>query len=221
MHYQHIVPILEDLALFYQIKSEDIPTLLTCLGASVRSYQKGAYLLTEGQEVSSLLIILNGSVHLYKNAGTAPSLMGQANQGQVLGAASIGREIVSCPLSAMAATDCTVLSIPYRRLMFQCTRSCPFHHRLVENLVIVISEGQRQLYQKIYVLSQKTIRDKLLTLLQEAAADAGSKTFTLPYNRTELAHYLCADRSALTRELTNMKKEGILTFHQNSFTLLD
>ena len=214
------LPLLETLPLFYQIKPDDILTLLECMGASVRTYKKGEYLLTEGQDMTGLLILLKGHALLYKNADTAPSLLDAAHEGHVLGAASIGRETVPCLMAAQAAADCTALAIPYRRLMFQCTLRCPFHHQILENLVISISEGQRQLYEKIYILSQKTIREKLLAFLSQRAAAGPPATITLPFGRTGLANYLCADRSALTRELNAMRDEGILTFNRNEYTLL-
>jgi CRP-like cAMP-binding protein len=214
------LPVLETLPLFYKIKPDDILTLLECMGASVRTYKKGEYLLTEGQDMTGLLILLKGHALLYKNADTSPSLLGAAHEGYVLGAASIGRETVPCLMAAMASVPCTALSIPYRRLMFQCTLRCPFHHQILENLVISISEGQRQLYEKIYILSQKTIREKLLAFLSGWAGAEPSGMIVLPFGRTELANYLCADRSALTRELNAMQREGILTFCGNEYTLL-
>ena len=219
MQWKSFLPILENLPLFYKIKPGDILTLLECMGASARTYQKGEYLLIEGQDMTGLLILLKGHALLYKNADTSPSLLGTAHEGQVLGVASIGRDTVPCLMAALAAVPCTVLAVPYRRLMFQCTLRCPYHHQILENLVISISEGQRQLYEKIYILSQKTIRDKLLAFLSERAAGQ-SDTITLPFGRIELANYLCVDRSALTRELNAMQREGILTFSRNTYTLL-
>lgn len=220
MKQQELIAHLESLALFYKIKSEHIPTLLNCLGAITKTYRKGEYLLTEGQDMTHLLVLLKGHVNLYKFSGSSCSLMRQVQEGDVIGVASIGRETVPCMMSAVASTSCTVLSIPYRKLMFECTRNCAFHHRLVENLVISISEGQRQLYEKIHVISQKSIRDKLLVLLYHHAVVQKSNTVLLPYSRTELANYLCTDRSALSRELNQMQKEGILSIQENSFTLL-
>ena len=215
-----LVEHLASLPLFYKIKAENIPTLLQCLGSVIKTYHKGEYLLTEGQDMTHLLILLDGCVDLYKNTGSFPSLMRRACEGDVLGAASIGRETSPCQMSALAITSCTVLSIPYRRLMFHCTRNCPFHHRLVENLVITISEGQKQLYEKLHVISQKSIREKILVFLYIQSATQRSQTVTIPYSRTELAHYLCTDRSALSRELHQMQKEGILSIQENSFILL-
>ena len=220
MKHENTAVQLASLPLFYKIKPEEIPTLLNCLGAFTKSYRKGEHLLTEGQEMTHLLVLLRGQVNLYKNSGEVASLMKKSYEGDVIGVASIGREAFPCLMSAVAASSCTVLAIPYRKLMFHCPRSCIFHHRLIENLAITISEGQRQLYEKIHVISQKTIRDKILVLLHTRAAAQQNSTVEIPYSRTELANYLCTDRSALSRELNQMQKEGILLIQENSFTLL-
>ena len=188
MPFKSMLPALTTLPLFYQIKSEDILALLSCMGASLKTFKKGEFLVSEGQDMTGLLILLKGQALLYKNTDASSSLLGAAPEGHVLGAASIGRDIIPSLMSAKAAVSCTALFVPYRRLMFQCSKRCPFH--------------------------------RLLALLQETAAAAGTRTFTLPYGRTELAHYLCADRSALTRELNHMQKKGILSFSGNTYTLL-
>lgn len=212
---------LQSLPLFDKINSEDIPTLTQCLGTAVKTYKKGEYLLHEGQDMSHLLVILEGHADMYKNSGAVSSLMRRAIEGDVLGAASIGPETSPCQMSAVAVTACTVLAIPYRRLMYHCPRNCTFHHRLVKNLVVTISQGQKQLYEKILVISQKSIRDKILVYLHTQTAMEPGVPVTIPYSRTELAHYLCTDRSALSRELNAMQKEGILSVEDNTFTLLN
>ena len=70
------------------------------------------------------------------------------------------------------------------------------------------------------VVSRSTIREKLLTYLSRQAEAAGSRTFTIPMGRVALAEYLCADRSAMTRELAHMKAEGLIDYDKRSFTLL-
>ena len=50
--------------------------------------------------------------------------------------------------------------------------------------------------------------------------DLEEKKITIPFNRTDLANYLDADRSALTRELSRMRQEGLIDFEKNTFVLL-
>ncbi|MGI5928494.1 MAG: helix-turn-helix domain-containing protein [Pseudoflavonifractor sp.] len=74
--------------------------------------------------------------------------------------------------------------------------------------------------EKIDVTSKKTLREKILTYLSLLAQHKGSTYIEVPLGRVELADYLCADRSALTRELSNMKRDGLLDYDKNTFHLL-
>ena len=72
--------------------------------------------------------------------------------------------------------------------------------------------------QKIEVLSKRTTREKLLTYLNMQRGMANK--FTIPYNREELAQYLCVDRSAMSSELCKMRNEGLIRFKKNGFEIL-
>ena len=65
------------------------------------------------------------------------------------------------------------------------------------------------------IIVKKTLREKILTYLQQQALDQDSRQFTIPLSRLELAKYLCADRSALTRELSYMQKDGLISYEKN------
>jgi len=98
--------------------------------------------------------------------------------------------------------------------------SCTFHHRLIENMVRLIGDKNVQLMQKIEIISKKTLRGKIMAYLQNQSLEQNSRQFTIPLGRLELAEYLCADRSALTRELSCMEKEGLIRYEKNHFQLL-
>ncbi|MBR4429122.1 MAG: winged helix-turn-helix domain-containing protein, partial [Clostridia bacterium] len=73
---------------------------------------------------------------------------------------------------------------------------------------------------RIQVLSQRTLRKKIYTLLVQYAAKAGSNTFDLPLSREDMAVFLGCDRSALSRELARMKEDGIIDYYRNSFKVM-
>ena len=68
-------------------------------------------------------------------------------------------------------------------------------------------------------MSQRSTREKLLSYLSEQSVRAGSASFTIPFNRQQLADFLAIDRSAMSNELSKMRKEGILDFEKNHFRL--
>jgi len=73
------------------------------------------------------------------------------------------------------------------------------------------------LNQKIEILSKRTTREKLLSYFDMQRGTA--KKFTIPYNREELARYLCIDRSAMSNELCKMRDDGLIGFHKNTFEI--
>ena len=88
-------------------------------------------------------------------------------------------------------------------------------------MVHIIADKNRDLIRKIEVISKRTIREKLLAYLSSQSQSQSSRYFEIPLSRTELADYLCVDRSALTRELAKMRSEGLIDFDKNCFRILE
>ena len=124
-------------------------------------------------------------------------------------------------IAYQASGKCRVLLLDYERILHACKLVCRFHHRMIENMVELIAEKNLELIEKLEVTSRTSIREKLLTYLTRQAERTGSATFQVPMGRTELAEYLCTDRSAMTRELSRMREEGLIDFDKRTFTLLD
>ena len=88
-------------------------------------------------------------------------------------------------------------------------------------MVHIIADKNRDLIRKIEVISKRTIREKLLAYLSAQAQNQNSRYFEIPLGRTELAEYLCVDRSALTRELVRMRDDGLIDYDKNCFRILE
>jgi len=83
----------------------------------------------------------------------------------------------------------------------------------------VIAKKNMLLNQRIELLGKRSIREKLLSYLWARQKEMNKSRISLPFNRNELADYLCVDRSAMSRVLGQMKKEGLLNFKKNVFEL--
>jgi len=114
--------------------------------------------------------------------------------------------------SVTAATACEVLFIDYSHLIKRCPNACDHHSRLVSNILQITARKAQSLAEHISVLSQRTIRQKLLTYFSVRRTRSGSDAFTLPMTQTALADYLSVDRSAMMREMKRMKEEGLIDF---------
>ena len=75
------------------------------------------------------------------------------------------------------------------------------------------------LTKKLNYALTKNIRDKITAYLLDEFQQKNKKTIRIPYNREELADYLSVDRSAMSSELSKLRKEGVLTFHKDQFIL--
>ena len=212
--------VLSDTQLFQGIEEQDIQSLLQCLAAEKEQYQKGETILMEGTVTESMGIVLSGKAMI--SCGDVwgnNSVLGSIAPGEVFA------EVYACipgePLriSVSAVEDTTVLFMNVGRVLSTCTNACPFHARLVRNLLTVCAYKSLQLSQRILHTSSKSIRGRLMSYFSQCAISCGSRKFQVPYNRQQLADYLGVDRSAMSNELSKMAKEGLLEFHRNEFLL--
>lgn len=211
--------ILQDNHLFSGISPEELSSMLSCLGTTQRSYQKGAVLLLAGQPVDFIGLVVVGQVKLVKEDRNGnQSTLAMMAVGELFGEslACIGTR--ESPVSVVATQDTTILTFDYRKILTTCPTACTFHSRLIENLLAVIAMKNMQLHQTIEVLSKRTLREKLLCCLDDQRR--GARQFTLNMNREELASYLCSDRSAVSAQLSKMQQEGLIRYHKNRFEWL-
>ena len=104
-------------------------------------------------------------------------------------------------------------------LLHPCENPCAHHMTLLRNLLTVCAGKNVQLSRHIQHTTPKSIRGRLLSYFSECSKRRGSRTFTIPYNRQQLADYLGVDRSALSGELSKMQRDGLLSYRKNQFTL--
>ena len=75
------------------------------------------------------------------------------------------------------------------------------------------------LSQHIFHISNKTIRHTVLSYLSFMKLETQNSTFKIPFDRQQMADYLNVERSALSKELSKMKSEGLIDYHKNTFTV--
>ena len=209
---------MQNVKLFAGIRPEDMDGMLGCIGHYVRDYEKGAVIAFEADIIHHVGVVLKGSVDMVKEDlwGNRTMLV-RSPAGEVFGETFACGEEASSLVTFVAAEDTRVLFLSFCRVMHTCSNACVFHQKLVENMVRVIAAKNRELMRKVEVVSKKTLREKILAYL---SAYGGDGSFTIPLGRVEWAEYLCADRSALTRELAKMKEEGIIDYQKNTFQIL-
>lgn len=194
--------------------------LMNCLEARARRYRKGELILSAG-DAPAVGMVRSGAVQVIAEDPMGNrTIIGRMEEGDLFGEAFACAGVAKLPFSVEAAADSEILLIDVNKILVTCPTACPFHARLIENLLAILARKNILLGAKIRHLSRRTTRDKLLSYLSEQAREAGSREFTIPFNRQELADSLCVDRSAMSAELSRLKAERLLDFERNRFTFL-
>lgn len=210
--------VLKSTKLFDGCSEEEILTMSGCLNAAVRSYRKGEYILRAGSRTDSLKVLLSGRLIIKKdNYWGKRSIIDSVLPSEMFGEAYSGEVLL---IDVVAEEDSTVISFDVTKLITTCSSGCNFHQIVVKNLFFAISEKNRKLMEKITHITERTTRDKIISYLSSFASKSGSASFSIPFNRQQMADYLGVDRSAMSNELTKMRDEGLILFHKNSFALL-
>ena len=205
--------------LFQRIPFSDFEQMLNCLSAKKVCYEKDDVILLSGDTVNFIGLILSGSVKIIKEDIDGHfTILAKINISEVFGETYACAGISQSPVTIQAAEDSEILFIDYKRIITSCTSACPFHTMLIENMLKLVSFKNLMLSQKIEILSKRTTREKLMCYFDSQRG--ASKKFTIPFNREELAHYICVDRSAMSNELCKMRDEGLITFNRNHFELI-
>ena len=210
-----------DSPLFEGILSSDFGAMLGCIGYHVSTFAKGEIISFETENIKHVGIVLRGAVDMIKEDvwGNKTMIIRMHSQDLFGETFACGSDTISS-VTFIASENTEILFLPFQRVMNTCSSACVFHQRLLENMVRLIADRNRDLLRKIEIISKKTLREKILAYLSLQAQINKNRYFEIPLGRVELADYLCADRSALTRELSKMKSEGLIDYDKNMFRIL-
>ena len=215
------IGILKRTQMFAGVIDDEISSMLNCLGARLKSFKKGEYVLRHGEHLSDIIVLVEGNSHIQKDDYWGNrSILGQISVGELFGEAYIAPESSVLLNDVVAVEDSTIILFDVKRIITTCPSACRFHAMVVQNMFFAISEKNRRLVQKLGHMSKRSTREKLISYLSEEAKKQNTASFTIPFNRQQLADFLSVDRSAMSNELCKMRDDGLLEFDKNQFRLL-
>ena len=215
---ENYLPLLQTTSLFAGLEQPALRMLLRDLCAVVRSYGRGETLVQAGHSNRRVGVVLSGTIQAYRPAPGGTHLpITHMEAGGVFGDV-LGGSSLDSPVTVVAASSCEVLLFPYERLLLSDGSAA--HQQALQNLVRTISDKYFLLSRRVDLLVLKSLRAKVCAYLLSEAEQQGSLTFSIPFSRIQLADYLNCDRSALSRELSLMQRDGLLDTYRSSFKLL-
>ena len=192
-----------------------------CDKAQVKDFDKNEIITTYIVNRNMIFIVLEGSADLIRyDFNGNQTIIEKFNKYDVFGEIFY-RININNELFVKAREKSKILMFNYDMFERKCKKNCKFHEELLIGLPNLVLTKVSDLNLRIELLSQKTIRDKILSYFRILSQNSFSKTFTLPFSLTDLADYLGVDRSAMMREIKALKEDGIIKkLDKNKFTLL-
>ena len=204
-------------SIFDGIDENDIKKMLLCFEARRRTFKKDRTIVSNIINIKMIGIIISGTANIerYDYNGNR-SIIEKLEKNSIFGEvfSRLGSDI-----SVIATSDCEVLFIEYEHLIKRCKKGCLYHNILTNNVLQLLSKKIIDLNKRLEILSKRTIREKLLSYFELLANDNPKRKFTLPFTYTDLADYLSIDRSAMMREIKNLRDDGFIVTDGKKITL--
>ena len=215
----YLSPALLSAPLFEGLAPAEVAGFLKAARCRMESFPRGSILLSQRDSVTAAGLLLSGKIKAYRlNRQGEENLQSVMGPGSMFGDMLMATDNGQSPVTVEATEDARVLFVPFESIM-----SAPgeFGDQLRINLLHELSARYWALNRKVRYLSERSLRGRIALILLDAAKDQGGLTFTLPMTREAMASLLGVNRSALSRELSRMEKDGLLAVYRGSFRLLD
>lgn len=220
--YQNWYDDLTKIALFNDITQAEIENMFMCLRPLIKEFKKNEIIALEGEEIKSFGILLEGKLMLYKEKFDGSRvLLKPVEPGHLFGEIAAFSEKRIWPAQVQVAKNSTVMFLPPEQITNTCTNLCRGHRMLTLNMIKIISKKAINLNKTIEYLSVKSIKQKIAYYILDQYKKNNSKSFMLDMNRNELSDYLNVTRPSLSREMGNMREEGLIDYHRSSIKILD
>lgn len=171
-------------ALFAGVGTHDLDSMMSCLSAKERNYKKNEFIFHTGDKVTQIGMVLEGTVHMMKeDVWGNVMILGEACPGDLFGEVYACAGVKHLEVGVVAKTDVKVLFLDIQKVLTVCSNGCEFHSKIIRNLLSSIAERTLEMTRKVEHMSQRSLRDKVLSYLSSEAVRAGSKEFTIPFNR--------------------------------------
>ncbi|TCK97827.1 CRP-like cAMP-binding protein [Natranaerovirga hydrolytica] len=214
----HLINSLKDFSFFKELNDKELMEALNIASYELKSYTNDEIIAFEGSPCTQLGLIFHGNINISKiyPSGRTVSIT-TLTKGNVFGEVILFSNHSIYPSTVIASTDCSVLFFEKNKFLFMCDH----FPKVYKTLLQAFSDRILLLNQKITNLSLKSIRQKIIHYLFQCYKVQQSKYIDLHLNRSEWADLIGVPRPSLSRELINMKEDGLIDFDKKTIQLLD
>ena len=212
---------LQKTMLFRGLTDSEIAEALQVLEAHEKRYEKGETLLTAGSVTERMGLVLEGNVTIESNdAWGNRTIISHVGCGQVFAETYALLENEPMLVDVTASENCRILFLRNGRIQSLQNSQNPWALKYITNLLTISMHKNLILSGRSFHTAPKTIRGRVMAYLNSASLQRHSREFDIPFDRQQLADYLNLERSALSKELGKMQREGLVFCRKNHFTIL-
>ncbi|TXJ32641.1 Crp/Fnr family transcriptional regulator [Brachyspira aalborgi] len=206
--------------LFDNIDKKEIPNILNNFKSQKKLYEKGNIIIDMGDKVEAIYIILNGKIEISKEYDdTRKNIVNILESGEIFAEAMALSTNKISQITAISLSKSEILKINIKYIFDNNLEKNK--NIFIENLLKIISDKNKFLSMKNDILSQKSLRSKIILYLEYMSNMQKSEKINIPYSRDKLAEFISADRSALSRELNRLAKEKMIELNGNKINIID
>ena len=217
---QKYLSILRNSPFFKGLTDNEILSIMNCVNATTISKKRDSYIFRAGDITEVMGLVVSGCVLIIQeDIWGHRNILSKCHAGDFFGEPYAASQRAVLNISVVADEDCEIILLNVKRLLITCPTACEHHQKLIRNLVSVLANKILILNDKITHVGKRTTRDKLLSYLSAESIRHSSLSFDIPFDRQQLADYLCIDRAAMSTEISKLQKEGFIKTNRNHFEL--
>lgn len=206
--------------LFKNLEDNEITALLRCFNVKFTKIKERKVIARKSDKIENIIILLSGRVResWYNEDGELLTSI-DYQEGDIIGLDYISGIRKTFSGEIVALEESSIMSVDSFRFLNTCNNFCPRHTKVINNAFAYLAKQNMRLLNRIKELTMPTTKEKVMCYLQNIRSSTKSNSFDIPYNRQELADYLGVERSALSKELSDLQKAGYIIFHKNHFEI--
>lgn len=211
---------LKKLPIFFDLNDKEITSILTFFHFFEKFFQKNEFIFEIDKKIDKIGIIILGEINIIKEDFWGNrNILNKFKSGEIFGEV-FALSKSSSNIMVEASQDCKILFLDLKNFSINSEKNSEEIIKFLTNIFKISLKKNILFTEKLEHISKKSIREKIISYLSTEAQKNKTNSFLIKFDRQELADYLFVERSALSRELSSMKKEGLIDYKKNHFTLI-
>lgn len=207
--------------IFQGMDENELTDALNFLRAHEQNFKKGSMILHAGDLTDKMGLVMEGSVTVESDdAWGNRSILSKVEAGEFFAETYAVLPKEPLLVNVIANEDCHILFLRISSLKQLQNKMEPWMIKFVSNLLMLSMHKNLMLSSRSFHTASKTIRGRVMAYLNSVSMQKHAREFNIPFDRQQLADYLNLERTALSKELSKMKADGLIDYYKNSFKII-